>query len=168
MKMHSQLQPIYESKESETEIVINCSLAFDPVLEPISKLEIPLDYIIASETPILNEQAPTFESTSIEPFDIEDSVFEETYTAYVTKRSTKWCGWIPDFPEVECEEKTKTELLKTLTDKLHEALESEEEEWGKQFEEDVKAGWLDHLSEKAVQNYQAGRYYDLETPKKKL
>lgn len=158
MKTHNQFQPLYESKESETEMVINCSFAFDPVLEPISKLEIPFDYIISSENPILNEQVPKFESTSIEPFDIEDPVFEESYTAYVTKRSSTWYGWIPDVSEVECEEKTQKELLKTLADKLHEALEAEEEEWKKQFEEVVKSGKLDLLREEALEDVRAGKF----------
>ena len=108
--------------------------------------------------PILNEQVPTFESTSIEPFDIEDPVFEETYTAYVTKRSSSWCGWIPDVPEVECEEKTKTELLKTVADKLHEALEAEEEKWKKHFGEAVKSGKLEPLREEALEDVRAGRF----------
>ncbi|RKU35887.1 hypothetical protein C6496_15770 [Candidatus Poribacteria bacterium] len=59
-------------------------------------------------------------------------------------------------------------MLKTLTDKLQEALIAEEEAWEKQFEEDVKAGRLDSLAEEAAQNYRDGKCYDLETLKKLL
>ena len=102
------------------------------------------------------------ENTPLQQVEIHDKVFEETYTAHVTKKSGKWRGWIPDVSEVKCEAKTKKELLKTLTDKLHEALVAEEEAWEKQFEEDVKAGRLDHLAEKAVKNYRDGKYRSIE------
>ena len=91
---------------------------------------------------------------------IVDSVFEETYTAHVTKKSTGWRGWIPDVPEVECEGKTKTELSKRLTARLREALEAREEAWDKQLEEDIKAGKLDHLREEALEEIKAGRVID--------
>lgn len=83
--------------------------------------------------------------TQFQHVEIVDPVFEETYTAYVTKKSTGWRGWIPTVPEVECKEKTKSKLLKTLTTKLREALEAREEAWDKQLEEDIKAGKLDCL-----------------------
>ena len=64
-------------------------------------------------------------------------------------------------PEVKCEESNRQKLLKTLEDKLHLVLEAEWEEWCKQFEKDVNAGKLDHLSEKALEDLQAGRCKDL-------
>ena len=93
--------------------------------------------------------------------EIVDPVFEETYTAHVTKKSAGWRGWIPDVPEVECEGETKTELLKRLTAQLREALEAREEAWDKQLEEDIKAGKLDRLREEALEEIKAGRVIDL-------
>ena len=60
-------------------------------------------------------------------------------------------------PEVKCEESSRQKLLKTLKNELHTVLENEWEEWCKQFEEDVNAGRLDHLSEKALEDLRAGR-----------
>lgn len=94
---------------------------------------------------------------------VEDPVLEETYTATIRQKSTGWCGWIPDIPQVACEAETKAELLRNLASRLHEVLVAEEEAWEKQFEEDVEAGRLDRLSEKAVQNYKEGRYRDLDS-----
>ncbi|RKU20935.1 hypothetical protein C6503_05280 [Candidatus Poribacteria bacterium] len=64
-------------------------------------------------------------------------------------------------PEVECEARSKKELLKTLTIKLREALEAREKAWDKQLEEDIKAGKLDHLSEEALEEIKAGKVIDL-------
>lgn len=107
-----------------------------------------------SKRPVEHTQKP-------QSIEIVDSVFEETYTAHVTKKSTGWRGWIPDVPEVECEGKTKTELLKRLTAQLREALEAREEAWDKQLEEDIKAGKLAHLHEEALEEIKAGRVIDL-------
>ena len=49
-------------------------------------------------------------------------------------------------------------LLKTLENKLHEALVAEEEAWEKKFEADVKAGKLEQLREEALKDVQAGRF----------
>ncbi len=102
------------------------------------------------------------DDTQFQPVDIVDAVFEETYTAYVTnarriwakyaaKKSSKWSGWIPEVPEVGGEGRTKADLLKTLADKLREALEAREETWDKQLEDDIKAGKLDYLREEALE-----------------
>ena len=99
---------------------------------------------------------------------IHDSILEETYTAHIQKNGTNWLGWIPEVPEVKCEELTEKALLKTLETKLHEFLEAEEEAWEKQFEEDVKAGRLDDLAEKALQNYREGKYRSIEALRKLL
>ena len=93
--------------------------------------------------------------------EIVDPVFEEPYTAYITKKSAGWRGWIPDIPEVECESKTKTELLKTLITKLREALQAREEAWDRQLEEDIKAGKLEHLREEVLEEIKAGTVIDL-------
>ena len=98
----------------------------------------------------------------IKALEIQDPIYEETYTAHIQKNGAAWIGWIPEVPEVKCEEHTQEALLKTLVHELHEALEAEQEAWEKQFEEDVKAGHLDYLSEKAAANFRAGRYYEIE------
>ena len=98
------------------------------------------------------------ENTQVQTVEVFDSIFEETYTAHITKKLSKWHGWIPDVSEVACEAKTKKELLKTLTVKLHEALVAEEKKWEKKFEADVKAGKLDKLREEALEDVRAGRF----------
>ena len=104
----------------------------------------------------------SLEHSRLQSVEIMDPVFEETYTAHLTKKCAGWRGWIPDVPEVECEGKTKTELLKRLAAQLREALESREEAWDKQLEEDIKAGKLDPLREEALEEIKAGRVIDLE------
>lgn len=99
---------------------------------------------------------------AIQTVEIQDPVYEESYTAHIEKNGAAWIGWIPEVPEVKCEENTREELLKTLAKELHETLEADWEAWDKQLEEDVKAGRLDHLSEKALKNFREGRYYKLE------
>ena len=94
----------------------------------------------------------------IKTVEIQDKVFEETYTAHIQRNNTNWLGWIPEVPKVKCEEPTEEVLLKTLEKKLHEALVAEEEAWEKQFEEDVKAGKLDHLRKEALEDVKAGRF----------
>ena len=98
----------------------------------------------------------------IKTVEIHDKVFEETYTAHIQRNGANWLGWVPDVPEVKCEEPTEAVLLKTLEKRLHEALVVEEEAWEKKFEEDVKAGRLDHLAEKAVENYREDKYRHIE------
>ena len=93
---------------------------------------------------------------------IHDKVFEETYTAHIQRNGISWLGWIPEVPKVKCEEPTESVLLRNLEKKLHEALVAEEEAWEKRFEEDVKAGRLDRLSEKAVKNYREGKCRSVE------
>ena len=94
----------------------------------------------------------------IKTVNIQDKVFEETYTAYIQKNGASWLGWIPDVPKVKCEAPTESVLLKTLEKRLHEALVAEEEAWEKQFEEDVKAGKLEHLRKEALEDVRAGRF----------
>ena len=118
--------------------------------------------------PNIREQIPTdsvsgqeVTRTRFQSVEIVDPVFEETYTAYLTKKSTEWHGWIPTIPEVVCTAETKAVLLKTLADKLREALEAREEVWDKQLEADIKAGKLDELREEALKEIKAGKVIDL-------
>ena len=46
-----------------------------------------------------------------------------TYTALVKQDGDWWIGWIEEVPGVNCQEKTRAELLKTLRITLREALE---------------------------------------------
>ncbi len=94
----------------------------------------------------------------IKTVEIHDKVFEETYTAHIEKNGTSWLGWFPEVPEVKCEERTEEVLLKTLEKRLHEVLVAEEEAWEKKFEEDVKAGKLEHLRKEALEDVKAGRF----------
>ena len=48
----------------------------------------------------------------IQTVEIEDPVYEETYTAHIQKNGAAWMGWIPEVPEVKCEENTQEELHK--------------------------------------------------------
>ena len=97
----------------------------------------------------------------IQTVEIQDPIYEETYTAHIQKNGAAWIGWIPEVPEVKCEEHTQELLLKTLVHELHKALEAEQEAWEKQFEADVKAGHLDYLREEALEDLRAGRCFDL-------
>ena len=46
-----------------------------------------------------------------------------TYTALVKQDGDWWIGWIEEVPGVNCQEKTRDELLETLRITLREALE---------------------------------------------
>ena len=48
---------------------------------------------------------------------------KETYTAVVKQSGSWWIGWIEEIPGVNCQERTKAELLDTLKITLQEALE---------------------------------------------
>jgi len=45
------------------------------------------------------------------------------YTAVIKKSGEWWIGWIEEVPGVNCQEKTKDELIETLRFTLKEALE---------------------------------------------
>ncbi len=120
------------------------------------------------KTPSIEDQhtdkevsVPPVKESGIQLIEIEDTSFLEKYTAYLTKRASKWCGWIPDFPKLRYEEKTKKALIETLTKALHETLKARDKAWDKQIEEDIKAGKLDHLREKALEEIDAGKFTDL-------
>ena len=116
-------------------------------------------------TPVIEDQrtkkgvsVTPVEESRIQLIEVEDQVFLEKYTAYVTKIASRWCGWIPDFQEFRYEEKTKKELLKTLKKELRKTLKARDKAWDKQIEEDIKAGKLDHLREEALEDIRAGRF----------
>jgi predicted RNase H-like HicB family nuclease len=57
-----------------------------------------------------------------------DSDMNATFTAVVKERGDWWIGWIEEVPGVNAQERTKTELLKSLREALVEALEFNREE----------------------------------------
>jgi predicted RNase H-like HicB family nuclease len=48
---------------------------------------------------------------------------QNTYTAVMKKDGEWWIGWIEEIPGVNCQERTKEELMETLRITLREALE---------------------------------------------
>ena len=48
---------------------------------------------------------------------------QETYTAVVKRSDPWWVGWIEEIPGINCQERTKSELMDTLRVTLREALE---------------------------------------------
>ena len=52
----------------------------------------------------------------------------QTYTALIQQRGDWWIGWIEEIPGVNCQEKTREELLDTLRITLLEALEFNREQ----------------------------------------
>ena len=36
---------------------------------------------------------------AIQTVEIQDPIYEETYTAHIQKNGTAWIGWIPEVPE---------------------------------------------------------------------
>ncbi len=48
---------------------------------------------------------------------------QKIYTAVVKKDGEWWIGWIEEIPGVNCQERTREELLDTLRATLKEALE---------------------------------------------
>jgi hypothetical protein len=47
----------------------------------------------------------------------------QSYTAVVKQAGAWWIGWIEEVPGVNCQERTREELLETLRITLEEALE---------------------------------------------
>ncbi len=52
----------------------------------------------------------------------------QIYTAIIQQRGDWWIGWIEEIPGVNCQEKTREELLNTLRIALLEALEFNRQE----------------------------------------
>ena len=96
----------------------------------------------------------------IHTIEVQEQGFDEIYTVHAEQNGTGWIGWIQELPEVNCERKTKAELLKVLEIELHERLEvykAEAEMWDKQFEEDAKAGKLERFAKEALADFRAGK-----------
>ena len=85
----------------------------------------------------------------------------ETYTANIQKNGDVWIGWMPEFPEIKCEENSQEELIKAIEKRLHEVLKSEYDEWCKQVEKDINAGKLDHILKQVDEDIRLGRCKDL-------
>ena len=95
---------------------------------------------------------------------IHEQGFDEIYTVRTEQNGDGWIGWIQELPEVNCEKKTREELLKVLEIELHERLEvykAEAEMWDKQFEADVKAGKLERFAKEALADFRAGKCEDI-------
>jgi len=48
---------------------------------------------------------------------------QNNYTAIIKEENAWWIGWVEEIPGVNCQEKSKNELLETLKITLKEALE---------------------------------------------
>ncbi len=53
---------------------------------------------------------------------------EPEYTAIIKKSGPWWIGWIEEVPGVNCQERTRKELIETLRVTLREALEMNRED----------------------------------------
>ena len=53
---------------------------------------------------------------------------QEGFTAVVKRSGPWWIGWIEEIPGVNCQERTREELLETLRVTLREALEQNRSE----------------------------------------
>jgi len=51
-----------------------------------------------------------------------------TFTAVIKEEKGWWIGWIEEIPGVNCQEKTREELMKTLSITLKEAIQLNKEE----------------------------------------
>ncbi len=64
---------------------------------------------------------------------------QETYTAVIKQNGSWWIGWIEEVPGVNCQERTKEELVESLRETLREAIEFNRREAreaaGESFEE---------------------------------
>lgn len=62
------------------------------------------------------------------------------YTAVIKQNGDWWIGWVEEIPGVNCQERTREELMETLTVTLREALELNRaealREAGEEFEEE--------------------------------
>lgn len=61
------------------------------------------------------------------------------YTAIVQQSGDWWIGWIEEVPGVNCQERTREELVETLRITLHEALEANRA--------DARSAATDHFEE---------------------
>jgi predicted RNase H-like HicB family nuclease len=67
-------------------------------------------------------------------------MMDQNYTALVKEDGGWWIGWIEEIPGINCQERTRDELLETLRVTLREALELNRQEAvgaaGEDFEEE--------------------------------
>lgn len=159
-----------DHKKKQTDIFVDINLSLDysvntNVPNIPGYLDVPQSYRTVPIGPkelSVSKQSSDLKMKYTQIVKIEESRFEETYIAYVTKTSTGWSGRIPDVPEVnKCEETTKQALLTILKDNLHEALKARSDAWDKQIEEDILDGKLDDLSEAALEEIKTGKAIDL-------
>lgn len=65
----------------------------------------------------------------------------QTYKAVLQQRGDWWIGWVEEIPGVNCQERTRAELLETIQVTLREALEFNRQEArqaaGVSFEEEL-------------------------------
>jgi predicted RNase H-like HicB family nuclease len=66
-----------------------------------------------------------------------------TFTAIMKQDENWWIGWIEEVPGVNCQEKTREELLESLSVTLKEALEFNREEA-------IRAAALDYTEESLI------------------
>ena len=97
----------------------------------------------------------------IQTFILQDQDGVDNYTTHIHKNDGGWIGQIEEIPEVKCEEETKAKLLKKLEKKLHSILETRADAWDKKIEQDIIAGRLDHLGDKALEELKEGKCFDL-------
>jgi predicted RNase H-like HicB family nuclease len=55
--------------------------------------------------------------------DLEGVIMNSLFTAVIKQDGDWWIGWIEEIPGVNCQERTREELLETLKITLQEALE---------------------------------------------
>ena len=92
---------------------------------------------------------------------IHNKLFDETFAAHIEKNGTGWVGLVPDIPEIKCHGNTVEAVEQELPKEVNLILIREENDWETRFKEDVKAGRLDHLIEKSMQNINEGKYTKL-------
>ena len=88
---------------------------------------------------------------------IYNKLFDETYTAYIQKNGKSWEGTIAELPEIEYTAETAEDIQQKLPNMIEQTLIAKEEAWYQQIKEDMEAGRFDHLIEKALEDYKAGR-----------
>ena len=81
-----------------------------------------------------------------------------TYTAITKQDGDWWIGWIEEVPGVNCQERTREELLASLESTLREALS---EKWDREIETDIGSGKLDFLKQEAQEAKKSGHLQDL-------
>ena len=106
---------------------------------------------------------------------ITDPIYEDSHEACLLELgSGDWFGYIQYIDlnnyiaNIKCQAPTKEELVAVLTDKLHEAIELEENEHDRRLEKAIEAGAFESLAEKSAQNVREGKYYDWKTLKEML